>query len=148
MDNQIFRQKNMDQISSTDELHDYLRVTSPKLWMILSVILALIVGFIIFACTVTMENTLDVTVFINHELAVDDDGQTFMIEIPEKYSQVVKPDMLVRVADYVGYITTLFIDNELTQCLGVLFTDVKLPDGRYDAEIVLEVSSPIRFLLN
>ena len=51
MENKVFREKSMDQISSTDELHDYMRVTSPQLWMILSVILVLIIGFIVAVIT-------------------------------------------------------------------------------------------------
>jgi threonine dehydratase len=44
MENGLFRQKSMDHISSPESLHDYMRVTSPRLWMILAAIVALLEG--------------------------------------------------------------------------------------------------------
>lgn len=35
MENNLFRKKSLEHISSPEELHDYMRVTSPRLWMIL-----------------------------------------------------------------------------------------------------------------
>ena len=60
MENQLFRQKSIDRISSPEQLHDYMRVTSPKLWMILSAIIVLMVGLIVLASTATMESTMKV----------------------------------------------------------------------------------------
>ena len=57
MDKQLFRQKSLDHISSPEELHDYMRVTSPRLWMILTAIVLLLGGFIIYAATARMEST-------------------------------------------------------------------------------------------
>ena len=38
----LFRKKSLDRISSPEELHDYLRVTSPSLWMVLAAIMVLL----------------------------------------------------------------------------------------------------------
>ena len=56
MDHQLFRKESIDRISSPEEMHDYMRVTSPKLWMILSAVIALLVGFIVYASTSVMES--------------------------------------------------------------------------------------------
>ena len=64
MGNQLFRKKSLDRISSPEELHDYMRVTSPRLWMILSAILVLVAGFIAYASTTTMESTVPVKVLL------------------------------------------------------------------------------------
>ena len=46
MENQIFRKKSMDKISSPEQLNDYVRVSNPGIWMILfAVIILLIVRF-------------------------------------------------------------------------------------------------------
>lgn len=46
MENQIFRRKSMDKISSPEQLNDYVRVSNPGIWMILfAVIILLIVRF-------------------------------------------------------------------------------------------------------
>ena len=47
MENGLFRKKSLERISSPEELHDYMRVTSPRLWMILAAIVVLLVGFIV-----------------------------------------------------------------------------------------------------
>ena len=46
---QVFREKSLERISSPEQLHDYMRVTSPKLWMILTAAIVLIVGFVVGA---------------------------------------------------------------------------------------------------
>ena len=50
----------MERVSSPEQLHDYLRVTSPRLWMILGAIVIILAGFIVYASTATMENTMKV----------------------------------------------------------------------------------------
>ena len=62
MDNQLFREKSLKHISSPEELHHYLRVTGPRLWMILTAVVALLIGFIVYASTVTMENTMPIKI--------------------------------------------------------------------------------------
>ena len=54
MESGLFRQKSVERISSPEDLHEYMRVTSPRLWMILIAILVLLAGFILFASTATM----------------------------------------------------------------------------------------------
>ena len=58
----LFRKKSLERISSPEELHDYLRVTSPRLWMVLAAIMVLLAGFIVYASTATMENVMAVKV--------------------------------------------------------------------------------------
>ena len=41
MENRLFRQQSMDQVNSPEQIRDYLRVTSPKLWMLIAAVLAL-----------------------------------------------------------------------------------------------------------
>ena len=72
MENQLFRQKSLNRISSPEELHDYMRVTSPKLWMILGAIAVLLIGFIVYVSTATMENTMPIKVSVEK------------VEIPEE----------------------------------------------------------------
>ena len=86
MENGLFRKKSMERISSPEELHDYMRVTSPRLWMILGAIVALLVGFIVYASTATMENTMPITVSLSHyEIPGEDTASG------EKYSQECWP---------------------------------------------------------
>lgn len=48
MNNSIFRQKSIDRISSPEKLDDYIRVTTPSVWITLAAIVILLVGAIIW----------------------------------------------------------------------------------------------------
>ncbi|MCR4901512.1 MAG: hypothetical protein K6A23_01520 [Butyrivibrio sp.] len=51
----IYRKKSIDRINSPEKLDDYLKVTSPKVWMILLSIIILILGFIIWSILGTVD---------------------------------------------------------------------------------------------
>ena len=65
MENGLFRKKSIERISSPEALHDYMRVTSPRLWMILAAVVLLLGGFIVYASTARMENTMPVKVTVD-----------------------------------------------------------------------------------
>ena len=44
----IFRQKSIDKVSSPEKLDDYIRVTTPSVWVTLLAIVLLLVGAIIW----------------------------------------------------------------------------------------------------
>ena len=44
MNNAIFRQKSIDKVSSPEKLDDYIRVTTPSVWITLFAIVILLVG--------------------------------------------------------------------------------------------------------
>lgn len=153
MENQLFRKKSMDRISSPEELHDYLRVTSPRLWMILGAIVVLLVGFIAYASTATLENTMPIQVKLE-TYEYEDNGQVekhTLVDctLPLSELELIQPGMTVRFAGQRGKVNSLYTVEDR---LGVLFemenAYLGLPDGLYDAELVLESTTPIRFLWN
>jgi len=160
MDNQLFRQKSLERISSPEALHDYMRVTSPRLWMILGAILLLLGGFIAYASTATMENVLPVQIQVlnmNDVPAPEGEGtvtlSTIYFNLPVSYQGVVKTGMTVRVGNHRGQtdlITQYSEENEELMMVLVNMEDdtFHLPDGTYDGELVLESMSPISFLWN
>ena len=44
----IFRQKSIDRISSPEQLHDYIKVSSPGAWLVLVAIIIFLVGALIW----------------------------------------------------------------------------------------------------
>ena len=46
--NGIFRQKNIDKVSSPEKLDDYIRVTTPSVWITLAAIVVLLAGVIVW----------------------------------------------------------------------------------------------------
>ena len=46
--NKIFRKKSIDKLSSPEKLDDYIRVTTPSIWVVLIAIVLLLVGAIVW----------------------------------------------------------------------------------------------------
>ena len=151
MENKLFRQHSIDRISSPEELHDYMRVTSPRLWMILSAILALLIGFIVYASTATMENVMPITVSIDYDVTAGETVDMYYAygQLPLTQKDTLSPGMTVRLAGIEGKIDSIFTDQENVGVLIAIEPQNKpLPKGDCEAEIVLESTTPISFLLN
>ena len=43
---ELFRKKSLDKVSSPEELNDYIRVTTPSVWLILAAVLILVIGIL------------------------------------------------------------------------------------------------------
>lgn len=59
MNESIFRKKNLERISSPEEMDDYMKVTSPSMWLVMAVIVLLLVAVILWSITGRIESTLD-----------------------------------------------------------------------------------------
>ena len=46
--NTLFREENLERISSPEKLNDYLRVTSPGIWLVLGTVIVLLIGVCIW----------------------------------------------------------------------------------------------------
>ena len=53
----LFRKKSMDRISSPEELNDYIKVTSPSVWIVIAAIVVLLVGALVWGALGTVEQT-------------------------------------------------------------------------------------------
>jgi len=155
MENGLFRQKSIDHISSPESLHDYMRVTSPRLWMILAAIIALLAGFLVFASMTTMENTMPLKVSVATYDAGEfggNPGEKMTIvscDLQQERAELIKTGMVMRLGKEEG-----IVDNIITTAEGnesyIYFKMnsqvLQMKDGEYDAVLVLESTSPISFL--
>ena len=146
MEKTLFRKESYDRISSPEQMRDYMRVTSPRLWMLLAAMIALLAGFLVYASTTMMETTLELSA------TVDQSGVIQAAVTPEQ-ARNLEIGMKVRiggknarVAEIVqvmggatGKQTTVLIEPE---------EDLVLPEGLYQATVVTESISPIDFLMN
>lgn len=156
MKNGLFRKKSLERISSPEELHDYMRVTSPRLWMLLGAITALLVGFIVYASTATMENTMPIKVKVSqYELETNAAGEMeYMTAIEAHLSRTMKDqvdsNMMVRIGRIEAKIAYVGVGENETIFLNIDpgMDYVPLEEGEYDAELVLESTMPISFLWN
>ena len=142
MQSQLFRKTSVERISSAEQLQDYMRVTSPGIWMVLVAVAVLLAGLIASSALATLESGISV------QAVAEEDGTTLQIALPLAQRDRVAPGMAVRVADREARVTLEYAVSD-----GVMLT-VALEDGgeplapgTYDAWIVTEVLRPIRFLI-
>ena len=148
MDQPLFRQESLERIASPESLHDYPRVTSPKLWMVLAAVLALAAGFILYASAATMEEVLPVQVDVETYQLEEDVISLVTVTLPITQKGLVKPGMTVRFAGLQGTVETLFeTDSGIGLIVDAGEEKLDIQDGQYDGEIVTETTSPVSFLL-
>ena len=156
LEKQFFRKQALGRISSPEELRAYMRVTSPKLWMILIAIAVLLVGFIAYAATARMETTMDMTVSVHQQTYTEENGSTYYGYIitgslSDSAYGTVQRDMTVRIGDFEGTISSVsdLVDGTLLIVVNLEYDETAvLPNGDYTAQIVLETTTPLSFLLN
>ena len=136
--NQIFRQKSLDQISSPEQLHDYLHVTNPTVWLALAAVILLLVGCLIWVSAASND------VFASATATVNDGSMVIQIDDPNM-AKTVKSGMKVLVSD-----TSVKVDSVGHNEDGTTFAvaDTMLADGSYPARVVLGQGQVIRLLFN
>jgi len=132
----IFRKKTLDRISSPEQLTDYLRVTSPGIWIVLAAIVTLLVGFFVWMGVDTIETTVPVGV------SMEDAHAT--VAVTEGDVKIEK-DMTLRVGGKEAAIQSTKTD-EYGRTVGL--ANVDLTDGMYDGVLVTEAVHPIQFLIS
>lgn len=159
----LFRQKNMDSISSPDQLDDYVRVTSPSVWVVLGALILLLGGICCWSIFGALETTvtapaLDVdghlvlylsediakTVGVNDEIRTET-GTGKIISISEK------PLSFAQVCEKLGQdeytIYTMGIESQ--RFLYEVTADLPgLSEKIITAEIITETVKPMTFVLN
>ena len=139
--NQLFRKASLDHISSPEQLHDYLCMTSPRMWMLAAAIAALIIGLAFFAMTGNQETVLPGRAEIV-------EGYAFLT-LNSAQKGLIEPGMTVRIQDVESKLEYVFqaMDEDENLVLNAT-AELALPDGVYDAEILVETRTPIQMLLN
>ena len=130
----IFRKKALDRISSPEQLTDYLRVTNPGIWIVLVAVVLLLTGVFSWAAIGTLETTRQAKVLVtNHTAHVASSGD-----------YTVEEGMILRVSSEETVIASVQTD-EYGRNTGL--AELKLPDGSYDGILVTDQTKPISFLL-
>lgn len=157
MESNVFRQKSIEQVSSPEQLNDYIKATNPGVWIILAAVATLLVGFIVWGTVGTLETKLNVaavsdsgtvTCYVK-ETDLSDIGTDNTVRIDgSEYNVASISDLPIPVDDsFTDY--TLYIGDLTTgEWVYTVTLSSGLPDGVYEAEIVTDSVSPISFLFN
>ena len=153
----LFRKKSLDRISSPEQLNEYIRVSTPSVWMLLTAIVVLLAGVCVWGVFGRMESTLSVAA-VSRENAVT-------AYVREADIDRVKAEAVVKVDDET--VGILAIDQYPVQ-VDVTFPeyachvgglqqgewvypvvlDASYPEGVYAVQIVVDSVSPMSFVLN
>lgn len=157
MNDRINQKKNLDKMSSPEQLNDYIKVTNPGVWMILSAVVILLLGICIWGIFGKLETKLTLA-------AESKNGET-IVYIKEADKDSVKENMDVRISDKTFSIVSISSlpvvvsedIEEYTRYTGnlsvgewvyVAKTNGNLPNGVYKASVVIDSVSPWKFILN
>ena len=135
MENQIFRKKSLERISSPEKLDDYLKVSTPSLWIVLLAVIVMLLGVFVWASVGRLETTIDAVVSVENK-----QGQ---IVLTGTDAEKIKSGMAVRIDESETDIKLIKYD-ELGRAIALCNFDV--PDGNYKVKIVTESIHPISFL--
>ena len=157
MNQQIFRQKSMDRVSSPEQLNEYIRVSNPSVWMLLAAIVILLVGVCVWGVLGRLDTTVTAaavsaggeTVLYVKEDSIGQVQAGLTVRIDEsEYTVASVPAEPVAVgaelSDYALHLGNLQ-RGEWVYEVGVT---APLPDGVYSAKIVVESIAPMHFVLN
>ena len=153
----LFREKSLEAIESPESLNDYLRVTSPGVWLIMGTVIALLVGLILWGIFGRIDTTVKLAVKSENGSAVcyvpynalqsvtkagsiKLEGETYALSRTEKNDIVtVSEDMdpLLRIAG----------DLKVGEMTVLLALEKAPSDGTYTATAVTESLKPIDLLL-
>lgn len=157
MNQEIFRQKSIDKVTSPEQLNDYIRVSNPGVWLVLAAIIILLVGICVWGVMGKLETRIGtagsciegtITCYVTDEdMARLKDGSILTVdgqdyEIATIGSQAVKVSSVL--SEHLAYLG----DFSQDQWVYEITAKADLPDGDYRAEIVVESISPMSFIWN
>ena len=153
----IFRDKSLDRLSSPESLNDYIRVTTPSVWLILGAIIIFLVGVCVWGIFGTLDETVPTA-------AISKNGQVSCF-VSENDFKRVSVGMNVEIQgenynitelNYTPVMLNAGQDDYEIYLLGMessmwayeLKTDAKISDGIYDGKITVGKITPASFITN
>ena len=157
MINNLFRTKSIEHISSPEQLNDYIRVSTPSVWLLLAAIVILLVGVCVWGVLGHMDTTLPVVIRAG-------DGQAIAY-VRRADAEKVAPGMEATIGGEAGKVREisaepLQVDDTFTDYMRhvgglqagewvyAVTLDADCPDGVHEAQIVVDSVSPMAFVLN
>ena len=153
----LFRKKSLERISSPEQLNEYIRVSTPSVWMVLAAIIVLLAGVCVWGVFGHMDTVLPVVA------VAGEDGVTAYVRAADAEQVAVGARATVDGAE--GRVTAVDaapvrVDEAFTEymchvgglqqgewvCAVTLEADCQA--GVHAASIVLDSVSPMSFVLN
>ncbi len=157
MKNTIYRQKSIERISSPDQLNDYIKVSSPSVWVVLIAIVVLLSGACVWGVFGQLDTIRDVvavaqggrlTCYVREDEQGVQAGLTVRVE--GESAKVLSVGAAPVAASTIGDAYTLHLGAlaEGDWVVALPLGETALPDGSYTAQLIVDSVSPMSFVLN
>lgn len=158
MSGTIFREKSLEKISSPEQMNDYIRVSSPSVWMVLAAVIVLLAGVCVWGVFGHLDTAVQtggvctngrLTVFVGEE-DHDKIRENAVISVDGvEYAVAESTNAPVRVDDQIDpYIVHLAGFAEGDWVYRLCADAPGLADGVYTVSVVTERVRPLDFVLN
>ncbi len=156
-ENKIYREKSLEQLSEPEQLNEYVRVASPGVWFLLSGIILLLIGLIIWGIFGKITTTViapaevsdgKITCYLLAE-DVDKADDPLIITIGDVETEAFRDSAETITLD-ASYDSELFESKYLSRgkTVTAYTCDTTLKDGYYEAEVTTETLNPISLLFS
>ena len=153
----IFREKSLEAVESPEVLNDYLRVTSPGVWLILAAVTALLIGGILWSIFGRINTTAQLAVasregssvcYVPYEImgtiparnTINIEGTDYALQLDTGTETVIVTE---ETNPYIRIAGRLNIGDLVVQ----VPLEAELADGVYAGEVMTESLRPISLLL-
>ena len=138
MEEQLFRKESVERVSSPERLGDYLHVTSPTIWVVLTAVILLLASLFVWSSVTAIES------YAAGRAEVRGGALTMTFDDVEK-AESIAVGMDIKVGDITTPVLSVGMDED-GRLLAVANTD--LPDGSYDARVIFKSTQIIDILFN
>ena len=138
MEQPLFRKESVERISSPEQLEDYLRVTTPTVWIVLAAVILLLASLFVWSSVTAMES------YATGTAEVKDSLLTLSFDDADKAANVTV-GMNVRVGELVTPVLSIGEDGEGNL---LAIAETQLPDGSYQARVGYRSTQVIDMLFN
>lgn len=158
MGSMIFREKSLKKIASPEQMNDYIRVSSPSVWMVLTAVIVLLAGVCVWGMFGHLDTAVQtggvctdgrLTVFVGEE-DHDKIKENAVISVDGvEYAVAEITNAPIRVDDQIDpYVVHLagFTEGDWVYRLYAYVPG--LADGVYAASVITERVRPLDFVLN
>ena len=138
MDKTVLRKESIKRISSPEQLDDYLRVTSPAIWIVLAAVILLLASLFVWSSLTAVESYAGGTAEVRGGM------MTLCFDDADKAANVTV-GMNVRVGELVTPVLSIGKDEDGNL---LAIAETQLPDGSYEARVGYKSTQIITMLFN
>ena len=136
MSHSLFRKKNLDRVSSPEQLGDFLHVTSPSVWIVLAAVIVLLASLFVWSSVTAVESYAVGTAEVRGGVL------TFRFDEAGRAEQVAA-GMDIQVGELVTPVASIGSDEGGSP---IAIASIDLPDGEYPARIRYRSTQIIQML--